>query len=97
VGISRYLYRDHSDSCDCSVCYVRRELSKSPLVTPERCSECKPAVISKNEGRFVIERPYYCEKHRRFPLSRPERWWFKIYDSGKPTPFLPLGIMQDDI
>ncbi|AKN28357.1 hypothetical protein AB691_3491 [Stutzerimonas stutzeri] len=31
---------------------------------------------------------FICEKHT--PPERPAKWWSVIYDSGKPTPYVPI-------
>nr|WP_256660859.1 DUF5447 family protein [Pseudomonas sp. DY-1] len=44
--------------------------------------------MSKVAGRWVCQPASFCEKHR--PARRAPKYWNVVYDSGKPTPFVPI-------
>jgi hypothetical protein len=37
---------------------------------------------------YRVERGFTCAKH--MPALRPPKYWHVIYDSGEPTPFVPI-------
>lgn len=85
--ISHYLHRPHAPDCDCSVCFVTR-LGR---VLPSRsaCADCRPPGRPYQvDGRWFCAPRSYCAKHD--PSRRPPKYWHVVYDSGKPTPFVPI-------
>ncbi|MBB4867121.1 hypothetical protein HNP46_006029 [Pseudomonas nitritireducens] len=101
-----YLGKPHSSGCDCSVCAANRILqTPSPLdhSSPStRCTQCRPTrvftvvgIMSRVSGAwrlvsstYRVERGYTCDKHT--PARRPPQYWHVVYDSGRPTPFVPI-------
>lgn len=92
--LDRYRRLAHADNCDCSVCWSRRELARSVPSRSMSCEHCRPAQISKAAGRWVCQPASYCEKHR--PARRAPTYWNVVYDSGKPTPFVPIHEPFED-
>ncbi|WP_416310710.1 lysogeny maintenance protein PflM [Pseudomonas sp. W03] len=100
--LSAYLGKPHSLDCDCSVCWSRRELAKSSPCRSTPCTECHPTrvftvvtVMKKVAGvwrsissTYRVERGFTCDKH--MPALRPPKYWHVVYDSGRPTPFVPI-------
>jgi len=39
-------------------------------------------------SEWKVEPAFICEKHTR--PARPPKYWNVIYDSGKPTPYVPI-------
>ncbi len=89
-SLSQYLRQPHADNCDCSVCWSRLNwVPPKPVTSPStQCTDCRPAQWSRVNGRTHVTPAYTCEKHA--PPSRPPKYWHVVYDSGKPTPFVPL-------
>lgn len=87
MNLSRYQHLPHSENCDCSVCWSRR----APVSAPSRstpCDQCRPASVVKAGGIWKAKPAYICAKHT--PPPRPPKYWHVIYDSGQPTPFVPI-------
>ena len=88
MSLSRYLHRPHAETCDCSVCWSRR-VPVDPAPCPSTpCDQCRPASVFKVDGIWRAKPAFTCAKHK--PPRRPPRYWNTIYDSGKPTPFVPI-------
>ncbi|MBD9633612.1 lysogeny maintenance protein PflM [Pseudomonas sp. PDM19] len=102
--LSKYLHQLHPESCTCSVC-VAHALPVEPPVVSSRythCTECRPTRVFTVVGTmnlvsgawrqvsstYRVERGFTCEKHQ--PGRRPPQYWHVIYDSGRPTPFVPV-------
>jgi hypothetical protein len=103
---SGYLGKPHSPDCDCSVCAANRILqTPSPLdhsSRSTRCTQCRPTRVFTVVGTmnlvsgvwrqvsstYRVERGFTCDKH--MPALRPPKYWHVIYDSGRPTPFVPI-------
>ncbi|MFV3331890.1 lysogeny maintenance protein PflM [Pseudomonas sp. NY15437] len=99
---SKYLHRPHPLDCDCSVCWSRRELGKISPCQSTPCTECRPTrvvtvvtVMKRVAGvwrsicsTYRVERGFTCAKH--MPALRPPKYWHVVYDSGRPTPFVPV-------
>uniref|UniRef100_UPI003450B1B0 lysogeny maintenance protein PflM n=1 Tax=Pseudomonas citronellolis TaxID=53408 RepID=UPI003450B1B0 len=49
-----------------------------------------PAPWAPLSGRWPLVLPprSFCAKHD--PRRRPPQYWHVVYDSGKPTPFVPI-------
>ncbi|WP_171049587.1 lysogeny maintenance protein PflM [Pseudomonas nicosulfuronedens] len=100
--LSKYVRQPHAPDCDCSVCWSRRELAKPDPCQSTRCTECRPTrvftvvtTMAKVAGvwrsihsTYRVERGFTCAKH--MPALRPPKYWHVIYDSGRPTPFVPV-------
>lgn len=86
-SLSQYLRRPHPDNCDCSVCWAKREAPKV-LSLWQLCNQCHPGHVSMANGRLHVVPPSYCATHK--PGARPPKYWHVVYDTGKPTPFVPL-------
>ncbi|MCY1283948.1 hypothetical protein D9M70_328390 [compost metagenome] len=86
--LDRYRRLAHADNCDCSVCWSGRELANSEPSRSTSCEHCRPAQISKVAGRWVCQPASPCAKHT--PARRAPKYWHVVYDSGKPTPFVPI-------
>lgn len=56
-----------------------------PIHTLHRLPPRQWSVVN---GRIHVTLAYTCAKHT--PPSRPPKFWSVVYDSGKPTPFVPL-------
>ncbi|HCG38760.1 MAG TPA: hypothetical protein DEW09_06710 [Pseudomonas sp.] len=98
-----YLRLPHAPDCDCSVCWSGREVA-NPAPSPfTRCAQCRPAYARPIRtlkmgcvggtwkpllSEWKVEPAFICEKHT--PPDRPAKWWSVIYDSGKPTPYVPI-------
>lgn len=77
----------HAENCDCSVCWSARQAI--PLHSPSPCPDCRPPGLPYLEGGRWLCRPRsFCAKHD--PSRRPPKYWHVVYDSGKPTPFVPV-------
>ncbi|MDP2748633.1 DUF5447 family protein [Pseudomonas sp.] len=74
-------------NCDCSVCWSKHQLSFTASRS-EPCTQCRPAQVSKVDGRLLVVPASYCAKHT--PSDRPPRYWHVYSDTGKPTPCVPL-------
>ncbi|WP_081608144.1 lysogeny maintenance protein PflM [Metapseudomonas furukawaii] len=83
-----YPHLTHAANCDCSVCWSRRELAATAPSRSTPCEHCRPARISRVAGRWVCQPASYCEKHR--PARRAPTYWHVVYDSGPPTPYVPI-------
>ena len=102
IPLNRYLHQPHAPDCDCSVCWSRRELAKPEACQSTPCTECRPTrvvtvvtVMKKVAGvwrsissTYRVERGFTCAKH--MPALRPPKYWHVIYDSGRPTHFVPV-------
>ncbi|MCG8906268.1 DUF5447 family protein [Pseudomonas sp. DP-17] len=100
--LSKYVRQPHAPDCDCSVCWSRRELVKPDPSQSTPCTECHPTrvfavvtTMAKVAGvwrsihsTYRVEPGFTCAKH--MPALRPPKYWHVIYDSGKPTPFVPV-------
>ena len=100
--IRAYLGRPHAPDCDCSVCWSRRELAKPAASQFTPCTECRPTrvftvvttmalvagVWRSIHSTYRVEPGSTCAKH--MPALRPPKYWHVIYDSGRPTPFVPV-------
>jgi hypothetical protein len=87
MSLNRYLHQVHAETCDCSVCWSRREPAPAlSLSTP--CDQCRPASVAKVDGIWKAKPAFTCAKHT--PPRRPPKYWNVIYDSGNPTPFVPI-------
>ncbi|AGA88584.1 lysogeny maintenance protein PflM [Stutzerimonas stutzeri] len=101
--LTSYQRLPHAQDCDCSVCWSRREMAKHAPSPSTRCAQCRPAsarpIRTLQMGRvggawkplvseWTVEPAFICEKHT--PPDRPTKWWSVIYDSGKPTPYVPI-------
>ena len=84
---SRYLRLPHQPACTCPVCLSAALVMLPPSQSPP-CSHCRPAHLSLVDGRWQVVPSMKCEKHQ--PADRPPKYWHVVYDSGKPTPFVPL-------
>ncbi|WP_312570984.1 lysogeny maintenance protein PflM [Stutzerimonas balearica] len=93
----------HAQDCDCSVCWSRREMAKPDLSRSTQCALCRPAYARPIRtlqmgcvggiwkpllSDWTVEPAFLCEKHT--PPARPAKWWSVIYNSGKPTPYVPI-------
>src|SRR5690606_3634621 len=93
----------HAQDCDCSVCWSRHEVAKPDLSRSTPCAQCRPAYARPIRtlqmgcvggtwkpllSDWTVEPAFICEKHT--PPERPAKWWSVIYDSGKPTPYVPI-------
>ncbi|PJI48725.1 MAG: hypothetical protein CTR55_13800 [Pseudomonas sp.] len=100
--LSRYLHQPHPSGCDCSVC-ASRLVAESPVSSRfTQCTVCRPTrvypvvttmarvwgVWRSIHSTYRVERGSTCEKH--MPARRPPKYWHVVYDSGKPTPFVPV-------
>ncbi|EMV9185884.1 DUF5447 family protein [Escherichia coli] len=100
--IRAYLGKPHASDCDCSVCWSRRELAKPDPCQSTPCTECRPTgvftvvttmtlvagVWRSIHSTYRVERGFTCDKH--MPARRPPNYWHVVYDSGRPTPFVPI-------
>ncbi|MPT21163.1 MAG: hypothetical protein E2579_26070 [Pseudomonas sp.] len=86
-SLSQYLRQPHVESCDCSVCWTKRQV---PIVQSlwQLCNHCHPGHVSTVNGRLYVVPPSYCATHK--PGARPPRYWYVVSNIGKPTPFVPL-------
>ncbi|MBG6288396.1 DUF5447 family protein [Pseudomonas nitroreducens] len=99
---SKYLHHPHPEGCDCSVCWSRRELAKPAPSLSTPCTECRrtrvfAVVITMKpvagvwrsiHSTYRVEPGSTCAKH--MPARRPPKYWHVVYDSGRPTPFVPI-------
>ncbi|KSG36228.1 hypothetical protein IPC1472_29975 [Pseudomonas aeruginosa] len=83
-----YLRQTHTPDCACSVCWSARQVV-APLCSQSPCTDCQPPGLPYLEGGRWLCRPrFFCAKHD--PSRRPPKYWHVVYDSGKPTPFVPV-------
>ncbi|WP_414626095.1 lysogeny maintenance protein PflM [Pseudomonas aeruginosa] len=47
-----------------------------------------PGLPYREDGRWLCRPRSFCAKHD--PSRRPPKYWHVVYDSGKPTPFVPV-------
>ncbi|WP_350446823.1 DUF5447 family protein [Pseudomonas solani] len=87
-SLSQYLRQPHPEACSCSVCWSRRELANSVPSPSTVCPHCLPAEVLQVDGRWVCRPVSRCAKHT--PPRRPPKYWHVVYDSGKPTPYVPI-------
>ncbi|WP_081963325.1 DUF5447 family protein [Pseudomonas sp. ML96] len=86
--MSKYLRQPHAVSCDCSVCWSRR-VPMEPAHSPStHCDQCRPASLAKVDGIWRAKPAFTCAKHT--PARHPPKYWNCVYDSGPPTPFVPV-------
>ncbi|WP_373387581.1 DUF5447 family protein [Pseudomonas alcaligenes] len=85
--LDRYLHRPHPATCDCSVCWSRRVPAFAPCQSIP-CDQCRPASVTKVDGIWKATPAFICARHT--PPPRPPKYWHVIYDSGNPTPFVPI-------
>lgn len=86
--MSKYLRQPHAESCDCSVCWSRRvpdSIAPSPSIP---CEHCRPVCVSVVDGIWRATPASLCVKHT--PPRHPPKYWNCVYDSGRPTPFVPV-------
>ncbi len=82
-----YLRQTRAPDCACSVCWSARQAI--PLHSPSPCPDCRPPGLPYLEdGRWLCRPRSFCAKHD--PSRRPPKYWHVVYDSGKPTPFVPV-------
>ncbi|WP_187672872.1 lysogeny maintenance protein PflM [Zestomonas carbonaria] len=93
-SLNRYLRQPHAENCGCSVCWSRREVAKPAHSQSTPCTQCRPVSVSKVDGRWKVIPASLCDRHQ--PADRPPKWWFVVYDSGKPTPFVPIREPFED-
>ena len=88
--MSAYNSPQHAENCDCSVCWCKAEMAKPAPCPSTPCDQCRPVSVSRDAltGRWLLKPAFTCAKHT--PADRPQKWWFVIHDSGKPTPFVPI-------
>ncbi|PKF71652.1 hypothetical protein CW360_07065 [Pseudomonas fluvialis] len=86
-ALNRYLRLPHPVDCACSVCWSKSQAASNTYL-PLLCNQCLPVRLSQEAGRWYVTRPSPCAKHK--PSLRAPRYWHVIYDSGKPTPYVPL-------
>ncbi|MGA4637418.1 lysogeny maintenance protein PflM [Pseudomonas solani] len=91
---SHYLRLPHPPDCACSVCWSRRAPAAVAASRSTSCDQCRPAQISRVAGRWVCQPASFCEKHR--PARRAPKYWYVVYDSGPPTPFVPVHEPFED-
>lgn len=91
MTLSRYLRQPHPDNCSCSVCWSRTVTAQPACSPSTQCDQCRPVSVSRDAltGRWLLKPAFTCAKHT--PADRPQKWWFVIHDSGKPTPFVPIS------
>ncbi len=89
-SLNAYIGAPHDTNCPCSVFWSARHLVGNKPVS--RCADCVPPSIKNIDGHRYCQPAVTCSKHQ--PTSRPAKYWSTVYDSGKPTPFLPLGVFQ---
>ncbi|HBO4991703.1 TPA: DUF5447 family protein [Pseudomonas aeruginosa] len=83
-----YLRQTHAPDCGCSVCWSARQVV-APLCSQSPCTDCQPPGLPYLEnGRWLCRPRSFCSKHD--PSRRPPKYWHVVYDSGKPTPFVPV-------
>ena len=99
---SKRPHQPHAPDCDCSVCWSRRELAKPDPCQSKPCTECRPTrvftvvttmalvagVWRSIHSTYRVEPGFTCAKH--MPALRPPKYWHVVYDSGEPTPFVPI-------
>ena len=87
MSLHPYRRAPHAESCDCSVCWSRR--APAPALSQSTpCDQCRPASVAKVDGIWRATPASLCAKHT--PPRRPPKYWNVIYNSGKPTPFVPI-------
>ncbi|WP_336513183.1 lysogeny maintenance protein PflM [Aquipseudomonas alcaligenes] len=86
--MSKYLRQPHRANCDCSVCWSRRVPDSPAPSRSTHCEHCRPAVVFKVDGIWRAKPAFLCAKHK--PAPRPPKYWNCVYDSGRPTPFVPV-------
>ncbi|MCQ4296312.1 DUF5447 family protein [Pseudomonas stutzeri] len=74
---------DLSRSTPCALC---RPASARPIRTLQM--GCVGGIWKPLRSEWTVEPAFICEKHT--PPARPAKWWSVIYDSGKPTPYVPI-------
>ncbi len=84
---SQYLHLPHATDCDCSVCFTAKQ--EPQFFNPSPCPDCRPPGRPyKENGRWLCRPRSFCAKHD--PARRPPPYWHVVYDSGRPTPFVPV-------
>ncbi|WP_184683248.1 lysogeny maintenance protein PflM [Pseudomonas fluvialis] len=93
-SINRYLRLSHAANCDCSVCWSRH-LSPSPgQFRSAPCGQCRPSSLAMVDGSWKVIPAFLCAKHT--PPLQPRKYWSVVYDSGPPTPFIPMREPEHD-
>ena len=99
---SVYARPPHPENCDCSVCWSRRAAVNPAPCRSTPCAACRPTRVfpvvttmaqvggawRSIRSTYRVERGFTCEKH--MPARRPPQYWHVVYDSGRPTPFVPV-------
>lgn len=92
MSLNAYLRLKHAANCDCSVCWSRRDWSaptSGVIFRSTQCDQCRPASPPRLvNGRWTATPFLPCAKHT--PPRRPPKYWNVTYDSGNPTPFVPI-------
>lgn len=103
MNLSNYLRLPHPEDCDCSVCWSRREVAKPARSRSTPCAQCRPASVlpirttrmGKIAGVWTVLASEWavipastCVKHT--PPARPPKYWSVVFDTGKPTPYVPI-------
>jgi hypothetical protein len=98
----KYLHLPHSVDCGCSVCWSKVAMVSVVSSPSTRCELCRPAsarpIRPLKMGRvggvwkvllseWEVTPAFTCEKHS--PPLRPPKYWHVVYDTGKPTPYVP--------
>lgn len=108
---SDYLHQPHLThraNCDCSVCWSARAQVKPEPFPSTPCTDCRrtrlfPVVITlapiwgkwrSVHATYRVERGFTCAKH--MPARRAPTYWYVVYDSGAPTPFVPIHEPFED-
>lgn len=84
----KYLRLPHAQDCACSVCWSGRVMAKPVPCRSTPCIQCRPALLSKDAGRWIITPAFKCARHT--PSPRPPKYWHVVEDIGKPEPFVPI-------
>ncbi|WP_314409638.1 DUF5447 family protein [Pseudomonas kuykendallii] len=84
-----YLRITHAPNCDCSVCWSKAAFRHHAVSRSTPCPDCTPrGEPYQVDGRWYCQTASFCAKHT--PSKRPPKFWSVVYDSGKPTPFVPV-------
>ncbi|MBB6343200.1 hypothetical protein HNP49_003398 [Pseudomonas fluvialis] len=88
-----YLRLSHAPDCSCSVC-ASHHLPASVPSPSAPCTQCRPAQLYQVSGHWYSQPASYCDRHS--PRQRPANYWHTVFDSGKPTPYLPFREPEHD-
>ncbi|MFS2123362.1 lysogeny maintenance protein PflM [Pseudomonas sp. Pseusp97] len=87
--LSKYLFKPHLKDCTCVVCWVHRECAKPSPPPVQPCPDCRPAGRPFfRDGLWTVSPAHFCKRHG--PSAKPPKYWHVIYDSGRPTPHVPI-------